>query len=300
VIGARLERELRASLDEAGLRGSFLVRDLDTGEELGLDADIELPVASLVKVPLAIAVANRFVARTLDPAARIEVAPGRVTTEGPGGITRFRHPVQIALEDVLYLAVCLSDNIAADALFDLVSPAEVADALAQLHLTGMTVRHRIQAIVETAAHRLPADEGHLAQELALRAGTSGGGHPMRQLDIACANTGTATALVAMLAELWTPTSMPTAAAARVRDLLRHNVLRQRLAPDFSSDEMTWSSKTGTLLNLRHEAGVVEHADGRRMAIAALTESTVPAAVQPAAEARMAFVARRLHDELRAR
>jgi hypothetical protein len=88
-----------------------------------------------------------------------------------------------------------------------------------------------------------------------------------------------------------------APAARVRDLLRHNVLRQRLAPDFSADNMTWSSKTGTLLKLRHEVGVVEHADGQRVAVAALTDSTVPAAVQPAAEARMALVARRLHDEL---
>jgi hypothetical protein len=64
--------------------------------------------------------------------------------------------------------------------------------------------------------------------------------------------------------------------------------------------LLWSSKTGTLLNLRHELGVVEHADDQRVAVAALTDSTVPAAVQPAAEARMALVARRLHDELCAR
>lgn len=301
MIGARLERELRTSLDEAGLRGSFLVRDLDTGEELGLDADVERPVASLVKVPLAIAAAERFASGALDPAAALEVAPGRVTAaDGPGGITRFRHPVRIAVEDVLYLAVCLSDNVAADAIFDLVPPAEVAQTLGRLGLTGMTVRHRIRALVETPAQRLAPDEIHLAHELAIQAGTSGGGHPVPQLDIARANTGTATALVAMLDELWNPTSVHPVAAARVRHLLRHNVLRQRLAPDFSSDDMTWSSKTGTLVNLRHEVGVVEHADGRRVAVAALTESTVPAATQPAAEARMGFVARRLHDELRAR
>ncbi len=52
-------------------------------------------------------------------------------------------------------------------------------------------------------------------------------------------------------------------AARVRELMGDNLLRQRLAPDFSSDASRWSSKTGTLLNLRHEVGVVEHATGRR-------------------------------------
>jgi beta-lactamase class A len=77
------------------------------------------------------------------------------------------------------------------------------------------------------------------------------------------------------------------------------VLRHRLAPDFSSDASLWSSKTGTLLNLRHEVGVVEHADGQTFAVAALTASRVPAHSQPGAEALMARVARRLRDHLRA-
>jgi beta-lactamase class A len=300
VIQARLEHALRASLDEAGLRGSFLVRDLPTGDELGLDADVERPVASLVKVPLAVAVAERIEAGELEPAAPLDIAPGRITAPGPMGVTRFRHPARIALEDVLYLATSMSDNVAADALFDLVPPAAVMQTLEHLELTGIAVRHRIQPLAETPAQRFAGEEVHLAQELAIQAGTSGGGHPVAQLDTARANTGTASAFVALLDELWAPRSLRPAAAARVRDLLRHNVLRQRLAPDFSADNMTWSSKTGTLLNLRHEIGVVEHADGQRFAVAALTESIVPAAVQPAAEARMALIARRLHDELRAR
>jgi len=77
-----------------------------------------------------------------------------------------------------------------------------------------------------------------------------------------------------------------------------NILRQRLAPDFASDASRWSSKTGTLLNLRHEVGVVEHADGQTFAVAALTESRVAAIVQPGAEALMALVARRLRDAIR--
>lgn len=48
-----------------------------------------------------------------------------------------------------------------------------------------------------------------------------------------------------------------------------------------------------------KVGVVEHDDGGLFAVAALTESAVPAAIQPAAEALMAHVARALHDYLRA-
>lgn len=80
--------------------------------------------------------------------------------------------------------------------------------------------------------------------------------------------------------------------------MAENVIRQRLAPDFSSDASLWSSKTGTLLNLRHEIGVVEHSDGQAIAIAALTESRISAVHQPGAEAIMAKVARMMHNELR--
>jgi hypothetical protein len=86
---------------------------------------------------------------------------------------------------------------------------------------------------------------------------------------------------------------PAGIAAETRALLGENLVRHRLAPDLSSDASKWSSKTGTLLNLRHEVGVVEHEDGSVFAVAALTESEVPAAIQPAAEAVMGEVARGL-------
>lgn len=97
-----------------------------------------------------------------------------------------------------------------------------------------------------------------------------------------------------------PSAIPPEVAERVRGLMAHNLIRHRLAPDFSSDASTWSSKTGTLLNLRHEIGVVEHSDGQTFAIAALTESLVPASAQPGADALMAQVARELRDHLRQR
>jgi beta-lactamase class A len=50
--------------------------------------------------------------------------------------------------------------------------------------------------------------------------------------------------------------------------------------------------------MRHEAGVVEHADGRAFGVVALTESRVPAVLQPEAEVLMARVARALRDHLR--
>ncbi|TVL91106.1 serine hydrolase [Streptomyces sp. SAJ15] len=293
-----LLRDLRARLSDGGLHGCLLVRDLHTGEELGIEPDTQLPSASLVKVPLALATAERIRRGEVDGATTVEVRPGRITTPGPTGLSRFRHPARIAIDDLLYLSTCLSDGTAADALFDLTPPAHVTDILHGLDLRGITVRHRTRELSDTPVERFDAAQAHLAHALAIEAGTGGRGHRVPQLDTTRANTGSARAWVDLLQALWTPSAIHPDVAERVRGLLAHNVLRHRLAPDFSSDATTWSSKTGTLLNLRHEIGVVEHSDGQSFAIAVLTESLVPASVQPGADALMAQAARSLRDHLR--
>ncbi|WP_329094084.1 MULTISPECIES: serine hydrolase [unclassified Streptosporangium] len=293
-----LIRELRRTLDDAGLRGSFLVRDLHSGDEIGIEPDLEFPIASLVKVPLAIATLERIRRGELDGSAQILVRPGGITTPGPTGLSRFRHPARIAVDDLLYLSTAVSDGTAADALFALTPPAEVAALLHGLGLRGVTVRHTIQELVETPAERLDLADAHLAYFLAIEAGTAGRGHRIPQLDVTRANSGSARAFVDLLRALWTPSAIDPGVAERVRALMADNILRHRLAPDFSSDASKWSSKTGTLLNLRHEVGVVEHADGQVFGVAVLTESRVPAISQPGAEALMAQVARTLRDRLR--
>ena len=297
---AALLREMRDVLDDAGLHGSFVVRDLGTGEEIALEPDVRWPSASLVKVPLAIATLERIRLGELDGAMPLEVQPGRVDTAGPTGLSRFRHPAIVAVEDLVHLAVTISDGAAADALFGLTPPGEVARILKGFGVEGITVRHPVQDLTETPAERFPRADAHLAYALAVETGTAGRGHRIPQLDVTRASSGSARAFTDLLQALWTPSPIPAQVAARVRELMRHNALRHRLAPDFTSDASTWSSKTGTLLTLRHEIGVVEHADGQAFAIAALTGSRVPAANQPGAEAVMAQVARRMRDHLRLR
>jgi beta-lactamase class A len=293
-----LLRELRQALRDGGLSGSFLVRDLRTGNELGIDPDTELPAASLVKLPLALATLDRIRRGELDGAQQLEVQPGRATRPGPTGLTRFRHPARVALDDLLYLSTSLSDNAAANAIFDLTPPGDIEALLREFGLHGMTVRHTLSELTGTPVEHLPPDDVDLAHSLAIGAGTSGRGHRLPQLDITRANTCTARSCVDLLQVLWMPSAVAPEVAARIRSLMADNVMRQRLAPDFSSDAATWASKTGTLLNLRHEVGVVEHDDGGLYAVAALTESHVPAAAQPGAEALMAQVARELRDHLR--
>ncbi|MEE1802956.1 serine hydrolase [Streptomyces sp. NPDC101062] len=294
----RLIGALRRDLHDGGLAVSLLVRNLHTGEELGIDPDVEFPAASLVKVPLALATLDRIRRGELDGASAVDVIPGRMTEPGPTGLSRFRHPARIALDDLLYLSMAVSDNVAADTLFALTPPTDVAEMLGALGLRGIFVRHTMNALTDTPVKRFTAADVHLAHALAIDSGTGGRGHRVPQLDVTRANSGTARAFVELLQALWTPSAVHPEVSARLRTLMGDNLMRQRLTPDFSSDASTWSSKTGTFMNLRHEIGVVEHADGQSFAVAVLTESRVPASTQPGADALMAQVARRLRDHLR--
>jgi beta-lactamase class A len=294
-----LIRRLRAELDDGGLRGSFLVRELATGREIGIDPDLEFPSTSLVKIALGAVTLDRIRRGELDGATPIEVRPGRSTVLGPAGLTKFRHPARVAIDDLLYLSVAISDESASDALFALTPAAEVTRTLREWGVTGIVVRHTVGELSETPAERFDRAEVHLAHSLAIGAATEGRGHAIPQLDITRASSGSARAYVNLLDAVWRTSTMDAEVTARLRELMGENVLRQRLTPDFSSDAARWSSKTGTLLNLRHEVGVVEHADGEAYAVAALTESPVPAAIQPEAEVLMARVAKILRDHLRA-
>lgn len=298
---SRLLREVTRELDDAGLRGWCLARDLHTGEEVALDADEPVPLASLVKVPLALAVLDRVHRGDLDGAAPLELASSVADLPGGVGVTRFRHPARIAVDDVVYLAVALSDNVAADALFELVPPAEVTAFVRGLGIDGLVVRHPVADLSATPVEAMP-DHPDLALSVATGAATAGGGHRVRQLDTSRSSAGTPRAVVDLLELVWRDDGpMPGEVTARLRWLMTHAVHRQRLWPDLASDEATWASKTGTLLTLRHEAGVLEGsgADGELHAVAVLTESRVAAMTQPGAEATMGAVARRLVDHLRA-
>lgn len=291
----RLLREVREELEDAGLRASIVVRDIKTSNELALNGDVPTPAASLAKLPLALAVLDAIETGQIDGAARLRVAPGFGTSPGSG---QFRHEAHIAVADLVSLAITISDNGAADALLDLVPPAAVMAYLSRIGVHGINVRHAFGDLWDTPLERFQPQDAHLAHALAIHGSTPASGHPVRQLDVARTNTGTAIGWADLLQTLWRGQKIEPAVAATLREHLRNNIIRHRLAPDFVADDARWASKTGTVLNLRHEAGVVEHSDGSQLVIVALSTSSVPATQQPAAEAALGSAARRMHDAVR--
>jgi beta-lactamase class A len=83
-----LVSRLRDELDDGGLRGSFLVRDLRTRREISIDPDLEFPSASLVKVPLAAATLDRIRRANSTARPRSTSSPAESPHQGrPGSLS---------------------------------------------------------------------------------------------------------------------------------------------------------------------------------------------------------------------
>ncbi len=288
-------RDILIDWQRTGLSGGFWARDLGTGHELGFAPDRLFPLASVIKLPLALVVYDEIVAGRVDPAELITIDPSTATA-GPSGISLFGHPAMIAIGDLVLQSLSVSDNAAADALFDRLPPELITRRLRDWDCTGITVRHPVRDLNRALAD-LVGDDRQLALELTVRASTRGGGHAVAQLDPNRANAGSARALIDLLQRIWADTIATPAATRMLREALSHQLRQHRLGADLVSDLTTVRSKTGTMLNLRHEAGVVETAAGDQLAVAALTSSSIPAFEQPEAEWSIAQAARTAVDAL---
>ncbi len=289
--------ETRAArvLENAGLRGAVLARDLTTGYQVAVGADRPFALASLVKLPVAAAVLDAAARGDVDLAVPVTIDAVHRSRGGPG-LARFRHPATVAVGDLVTMALELSDNTAADLLLGLVAPAQVTGWLREHAIDDLVVRHPVESLYRSLALRVEEHDAATVASLVVAADQDGMPSPLPELDAERANVGTAGALADLLGLIWTG-DLDASVSGPLRSALEGTVHRQRLAPDFASDDARWSSKTGTFAHLRHEAGVVEHRHGEVVAVVALTASRLPATQQPLAEQAMGEAARLVHDEV---
>lgn len=213
--------------------------------------EVELPLASVIKVPIAVTMARLADRGEIDPGAPMRLVPDR-RSDGTTGISAMSDPVTVSLRDAAYLALTISDNAAADALCDaLGGPAVVSAEMAALGVP-ITMTEPLRVMYD----RLRTDPERSAEG---------------------ASTGSAAACVRLLSLLWRDEAASPAWCARVRDLMARQVWQHRIGSGFPAPDVVVAGKTGTMARWRHEIGVVSYPDGHAYALAILTEHADPVA-----------------------
>ncbi|SED37962.1 beta-lactamase class A [Amycolatopsis tolypomycina] len=263
---------LAAFFEAVGVRGFLHARRLGSAESLGCDADAPVVLASVVKVPLAFEFARQVAAGLLDPTDRVHAsAADRLGGTGSAG---FADDVSYSLRDAALLALSVSDNTAADLLFDRVGVDNVRSLLAELGLTRTSVigapRDVLRTIIEDTA----------------------AGVPLRALDPLRTSATTPREMTALLAALWADE-----AGAPVREWMTAQVSWHRLTAGFPP-EVAVAGKTGTMPGIRNEIGVARYPDGAEYAVAVFTVGGAETLRRPDIDRAIGQAARAAVDQLR--
>ncbi|WKX74186.1 serine hydrolase [Streptomyces sp. XD-27] len=241
---------------------------VDCGRQTGLRADEPVVLASVVKVPLVLEFARQVAHGQLDPAERAVVR--RADRLGGTGTAGCLDDVEMSLRDLAGFALSVSDNSAADVLFERVGVDTVRLLVRELGLSRTRIvgspRALLRSMMEDVGAADPAAFAAVYPALSparLRA--------LRVRDPRHTNGSTAREMTRLLSLVWTDRAGPPGACAQVRALMAHQVSWHRLAAAFPED-VAVAAKTGTLLGVRNEIGVVTYPDGGRYAVSVFTET----------------------------
>ena len=289
---------IRDIFADAGVRGWVHAVPVDqqvhADDEMALDADDAVPMASLYKLPLLVSWCRAVDDGDLDPLQPVTLSPAS-RTPGPTGISTLRDPITLTRRDLVRLMMTLSDNAAADAVLAAIGLDRVAGTVAALGLSATTIRggsaeDQRAVLDDTGATRL-------VDALRLLADVD---HPVRTAayDAAHSSATTARDLTRLLSAVWNDIAASPASCAFIRQVMAQQVWRHRLAAGFPHDDVTVAGKTGTLAALRHEAGVVSFPDEVPVAVAILTHAARPELALPRADAAIGAAARTAVTPLR--
>lgn len=262
-----VERTIASVLAAAGAEGQLHVVDIDDpGRDVAIGADAPMVLSSVFKVHLVLAMLR---AGDGGRDLRERVRLGVERTHGSPGLAMLADPVEISLRDLGTLALTVSDVAAADALFDALGgePA-LREPLAALDLSATALHGCCRDLFAAVAgeHDRPVSRS------------------------------TPRDLTRLLSLVWRDEAATPPACAQLRQLLRGQALRPRIAAGFLEPGWRTATKSGTLPGLRNDIGVVER-DGRRHAVAISVRSAEGAQPSPGDDALLGRVARLAVDAL---
>ncbi|RFU86568.1 serine hydrolase [Streptomyces triticagri] len=288
-------RTIRELFADAGVRGWLHVAELHRPEaRVTIDPDEPVPMGSVYKVPLMVAFWRLVDAGTLDPRSSLTLEPAH-RIAGPTGISILQDPVTMSLRDLVVLMMTVSDNSAADAVLRTVGAPKVDEVCRELglpdtHVLGGVANTWARLVSETASESLAAAmESISSNDTAV---------PADVYNPASKSSTTPADMARLLREIWTGRAASAEHCALMREVMGRQAWRHRLASGFPYDDVTVSGKTGTFGSMRHEAGVVELADGSTYTAVVFTRAARADSTLPRADAVIGAAARVAVEALR--
>jgi beta-lactamase class A len=208
----------------AGFRGavSVYVEDLQTGRSIAVDPDRPIPAASLIKLPLAVAVLEQELAGkiALDTELTLKATD---KADGSGVLKRYRAGTRLTVANLLELMLQRSDNTATNILTDLLGLEEINGSC------------RRQGLGATCMPRYIMD--------------------LEARDRKIENVTSAADMARILKGLYARKILDGPSCERLLDILKGQQVRDRL-PRYLPSGVVLAHKTGLMNKQCHDAGIL--------------------------------------------
>jgi beta-lactamase class A len=268
---ALLEHEMERVVAVSGGLAGACAQHLESGRRACFNGASHFPMASTVKVAIAIEMLSRADSGKLKLDRMVELQPGD-QHPGSGVLTYwFQAPgVALSVRNLLELMMVISDNSATDILLRLVGGPDAVNArLRALGVDGVRVdRSTQQLILEEHAD-------------------------VRAFDQDIRDTATPLGMTQLLVKLWRREALKPESTALLLEIMR----RCETGPDRLKGLLPTGTdvahKTGTLQNSANDVGIVSLPDGTHVAIAVFVKASDKTEAEK--ELGIAEVSRAVHD-----
>lgn len=149
-IEQKLEQRLKTICDGAQGTVSLSLVHIETGKTISINGKSQLPLYSVFKLPLAIAVLKDVEENRLRLDQKVHVTPAEIVQGTPGNTALWQNPVDVMITELIDYSISRSDNTSADRLLQLVGgPAKVTERLRSLGFQNLDIHSTVAEYVKT-------------------------------------------------------------------------------------------------------------------------------------------------------
>jgi len=143
--GAQLSATLKKLCDTSGGKVSVAVVHVETGKSAAVEEANELPLFSVFKLPLAVAILKKVEEGSLSLEQKVHVSSEDVVRGSRGNTQRWQKPIDLTIKQLLELSIIESDNTSTEKLLVLAGgPDAVTDRMRSFQLQQINIRTTIK------------------------------------------------------------------------------------------------------------------------------------------------------------
>lgn len=149
-VEEELERRLKSICDRAQGTVGLSVVHIESGKTISINSKSQLPLYSVFKLPLALAVLKDVEEKRLRLDQKINVTPAEIVPGTPENTAIWQKPADFTIEQLINFSISRSDNTSSDKLLQLVGgPIKVTERMHSLGFQNLDIHSTIGEFVKT-------------------------------------------------------------------------------------------------------------------------------------------------------